>query len=233
MGPHSDSAERVLLPLLRAHGEQPHTIVVSHADSDHAAGMARLAAAFPRAEWWTSFDARAQLGQAARPCEAGQGWEWDGVPFRFLHPVGDADRHLSDNARSCVLQVGEGAQVSLLTGDITVAEETRLAFAHPALRAAVLMAPHHGSHTSSGPVWLNALQPQHIIVQVAHRSAYGHPSAQVLQRYAARGIPWVASPTCGAARWRSWQPGQVDCHREQARRYWHHRVAVSAPDPGQ
>ena len=233
MGPHSDSAERVLIPHLRALGERPDVIVVSHADLDHASGMARLARAYPQAEWWTSFDASAQIGRSARACEAGLAWTWDGVPLRFLHPRGDADRHLSDNARSCVLQVGEGERVALLTGDITVAEETRLAFAHPELRAAVLMSPHHGSKTSSGPVWLNVLQPRQVIVQVAHRSPYGHPSPAVLQRYEARGIPWFASPACGAARWRSWQPEQVDCHRVSHRRYWHHRLAGPASDPGQ
>jgi competence protein ComEC len=233
MGAQSDSAERVLIPHLRALGDRPDAIVVSHADSDHASGMARLAAAYPRAAWWTSFDAPPPVGPLAQTCEAGRGWVWDGVPFRFLHPRGDADRHLSDNARSCVLQVGEGDRVAVLTGDITVAEENRLAFDHPALRAAVLMSPHHGSKTSSGPVWLNVLQPRQIIVQVAHRSRYGHPSPVVLQRYEARGIPWVASPACGAATWLSQQPGQIGCHRQAALRYWHHRAGHRASDPGQ
>ena len=233
MGASSDTAERVLIPHLRAFGIQPDRIVVSHADADHASGMARLAAAYPGAEWWTSFDTGTTLGHPARSCEAGQAWVWDGVPFRFLHPAGESDRHLSDNARSCVLQVGEGDQVSLLTGDITVTEETRLAFAHPDLRAALLLAPHHGSKTSSGPAWLNALQPRRVIIQVAHRSRYGHPAPVVLQRYRDRGIPWVASPTCGAATWSSSLPDQVLCQRQQAPRYWQHRADASPSDPGQ
>lgn len=233
MGPHSDTAERVLIPHLRAFGIQPDRIVVSHADADHASGMARLAAAYPQTEWWASFDTMGTLGLPARACAAGQAWTWDGVPFRFLHPASEADRGLSDNARSCVLQVGEGSQVSLLTGDITVAEETRLAFAHPDLRAALLLAPHHGSKTSSGPVWLNALQPRQVIIQVAHRSPFGHPAPVVLQRYRDRGIPWVASPACGAATWSSSQPDQVQCQRQQAPRYWHHRPDRPPSDPGQ
>jgi competence protein ComEC len=232
-GSHSNTAERVLIPHLRAWGVRPDHIVVSHADADHASGMASLALAFPLAHWWASFDATDAIGKAAQPCEAGQAWVWDGVPFRFLHPAGKADSHLSDNARSCVLQVGEGERVSLLTGDITVAEETRLAFAHPELRAALLMAPHHGSKTSSGPVWLNVLRPGLIIIQAAHRSPFGHPAPVVLQRYRDRGIPWVASPSCGAASWSSIHPKEVQCHRQQVPRYWHHQSPAIPSDPGQ
>ena len=42
----------------------------------------------------------------------------------------------------------------------------------------------------------------------------------VLQRYSERGIRWVNTPDCGAARWRSDRPEVIDCDRLRLRRYW-------------
>ncbi len=222
MGPHSDAAERVLLPLLQRHGEAPAKVLISHIDSDHASGIATLARAHPQAQWLTSFDTQ-PWGLDSQRCLAGQGWVWDGVPFRILHPSPAyyAARR-PDNAMSCVLQVGQGAASLLLPGDIYIEQETRLALAQPDLRAGMLLAAHHGSRTSSGPVWLNTLQPQWVVIQAAHRSRYGHPHPQVLARLQERGIPWVATPLCGAAWGSSQRPGELHCQRQQRQRYWQH-----------
>ena len=222
MGPHSNAAERVLLPLLQRHGEAPSKVLISHRSADHDSGIATLARAFPQTLWLTSFDTQ-PWGLSSERCLAGQSWVWDGVPFRILHP-GPADyaARRYENAMSCVLQVGHGAASLLLPGDIYIREETRLALAQPDLRAGVLVAAHHGSRTSSGPVWLNTLQPQWVVIQAAHRSQYGHPHPQVLARLDERAIPWVATPQCGAAWGSSQRPEVVHCQRQQRQRYWQH-----------
>lgn len=225
LGRQANAAERVVLPVLRAAGDRLDRVVVSHGDSDHAAGVDSVARAHPQANWLASF----ALPWGGGRCVAGQRWEWDGVPFEVLHPrEADYGSGLSDNALSCVLRVGAGP-FALLTGDITLAEETRLALADPSLRADLLVAPHHGSHTSSGPVWLNTVRPRHVVVQAGHRNRYGHPSPVVIRRLEARGIPWVSSPVCGAATWRSDEPATLTCHRERQRRYWHHPGSAGSP----
>jgi len=83
--------------------------------------------------------------------------------------------------------------------------------------------PHHGSKTSSGPAFLEAVGPQLALAQAGYRNRFGHPVPVVLERYRARGIAVVASPACGAATWRSEQPGALRCHRLEALRYWHYR----------
>ncbi|RJP72554.1 MAG: DNA internalization-related competence protein ComEC/Rec2 [Comamonadaceae bacterium] len=224
-GPQPDAAdagERVVLPLLRALGERLDTVVVSHRDSDHAGGAAAVQAAQPQARWLSSFDA-----DPARRCMAGQRWQWDGVDFEVLHPqpdhyADDGSARLSSNAMSCVLRVSSGAHSAWLGGDIDAAQEVRLALARPELDATVLLAPHHGSATSSSPVLLNTLRPRRVLVQSGYRNRFGHPAPVVLARYRERGIPWVNSPDCGAATWRSDQPEAVVCQREVDRRYWHH-----------
>jgi competence protein ComEC len=222
-GPRQNAGDRVLVPWLRAQGVRLDTVVVSHEDIDHSGGMAPVAKAHPGARWLASFEPQVP-GVRAQRCEAGQRWVWDGVPFEVLHPrAEDYGMGLGSNALSCVLKVGEGDRVVLLTGDITVAEETRIALGDPGLRSRVLVAAHHGSHTSSGPVWLNTVQPAVVLVQAGYRNRYGHPAPVVLARYRERGIPWYDSPRCGAATWDSRQPDRVRCERLEHPRYWHHQ----------
>ena len=225
-GPQPDAAdagERVVLPLLRALGERLDAVVVSHSDSDHAGGAAAVQAAQPQARWLSSYDA-----DPARRCVAGQRWQWDGVDFEVLHPQAEhydesGKGRLSSNAMSCVLRVSNGTHSAWLGGDIDATQEVRLALARPELRATVMLAPHHGSQTSSSPALLNTLQPDWVIVQSGYRNRFNHPAAVVLERYAQRGIPWVSSPGCGAATWRSDSPGEVACERQRHGRYWNHR----------
>ncbi len=230
-GPRSDAGHRVLLPLLRSLGDRPDAVVVSHIDSDHAGGMQAIAGRFSRVQWWASFDPFDKgVAVPFTRCEAGQRWVWDGVPFEVLHPRAEDYRPGADsNALSCVLRIGSGEHTALLTGDITVQEENRLALQDPGLRTALLLSAHHGSKTSSGPVWLNTVRPRWIVVQSGHRNRYNHPAPTVTRRYDARGIPWVNSPTCGAATWRSWVPDALACHRETHRRYWQHSSEDRGP----
>jgi competence protein ComEC len=109
----------------------------------------------------------------------------------------------------------------LLAGDIEAAQE--LALVQSGLSPVdLLLVPHHGSKTSSTVPFLQALQPRLALVQAGYRNRYGHPAEPVLARYREQGIALVESTRCGAASWRSDAPGQVQCEREQSRRYWHH-----------
>lgn len=222
-GSSGGAAQRVLLPLLRAQGERLQGVVISHSDSDHAGGLPVIAAKFPRAELWASFDTQSVAGRPATRCEVGQQWVWDEVTFTVLHPHSvDYEQAQEDNALSCVLKItAADGTVALLTGDISVKEEARLVQLYPALKVDLLVAPHHGSKTSSSALWLDAWRPRQIVIQSGYRNRYGHPSPQVLARYDERGIPWFNSPDCGAARWRSADPQAVECQRQTQRRYWH------------
>lgn len=222
-GTDSDAGQRVVVPLLRALGVVPDTVVVSHRDSDHSGGSPAVREAWPKARWLSSFAAEG-LGE---PCVSGQRWVWDGVAFEMLHPgpemySSDGQGLRSSNAMSCVLRVSHAREAAWLSGDLDAEGETRLALARPDLRASLMLAPHHGSASSSSPVLLNTLRPTRVLVQTGYRNRFGHPAPVVLDRYRQRGIAWVASPQCGAALWRSEQPNVVHCHREHHRRYWNH-----------
>ena len=105
-------------------------------------------------------------------------------------------------------------------------QELRLvidALAKDKLKADFLLVPHHGSKTSSSAAFLDQVRPQFALAQAGYRNRFGHPVDSVLARYSERGIQVVKSPVCGAAFWRSEQPGEVFCQRQMGLRYWHHR----------
>ena len=228
----SDAGHRVLLPLLKALDVRLDTVVLSHRDTDHVGGAAAVLAMQPQAALLSSIEPDHPLQQlrTAQRCEAGQRWVWDGVQLEILSPQPadyQASPPLKPNALSCVLRISDGTHTALLVGDIEAAQEARLVAAWQGtdhLRADMLLVPHHGSKTSSTPEFLLAVAPQWALVQAGYRNRFGHPAAPVVERYAQAGTHLVSSPRCGAMRWRSEQPQNVACLREEERRYWHHDV---------
>ena len=237
----SDAGHRVLVPLLRALGERVDLLMLSHRDADHTGGAAAVLMQQPHAELMGSIDADNTLQQLrpVKPCLAGQRWVWDGVTFEVLHPLAGDDaatpRPPRPNTLSCVLRIsadgergarGERGAVALLAGDIEAPQEQALLARGTTLQADVLLVPHHGSKTSSSASFLEAVQPRTALVQAGYRNRFGHPAAEVLQRYHQRGIHVVESSRCGAATWSSAQPDALACQRDTAQRYWQHRMTA-------
>jgi len=241
LSPESDAGSRLVVPLLRRRGETViDHLVLSHRDSDHVGGAAAVLAATSARRLSSSLEPTHPLLQRARargaevaPCERGQQWTWDGVRFEMLHPLAGelATPGQRPNAVSCVLRISVGAQSVLLTGDIEAAQEAALLERDAAaLRARVLLVPHHGSRTSSTPAFIDAVAPEIAVAQAAYRSRFGHPAADVVARYEARSIVLARSDRCGAFTLRS--GGAPRCEREAARRYWHHREQGGSPPAG-
>ncbi len=235
----SDAGDRVLVPLLRATGERLDRLVLSHRDVDHTGGAAAVLGQQPQADVRGSVEAGHPLHQV-RPigrCVAGEGWDWDGVQFQWLHPPpGDDLARGKPNTHSCVLRISAASSANareaggghragasaLLAGDIERVQEAALVASGAPLRADVLLVPHHGSRTSSSPAFLQAVAPRTAWVQAGYRNRFGHPARDVAARYAAEGIELVRTDLCGAISWSSARPEQVGCERDRTRRYWHH-----------
>jgi competence protein ComEC len=68
------------------------------------------------------------------------------------------------------------------------------------------------------------VKPRIALVQAGYRNRFQHPVPEVMARYEARSIRVISSPACGAALWKSQHADRLDCQREVAKRYWHHRL---------
>jgi competence protein ComEC len=235
----SDAGLRLLGPWLRTRGiDHLQAMVVSHADSDHAGGALSLLRQL-RVDWVASslVDEHPVVQAAPRHyrCRAGEQWRWGEVRFTWLHPADDEPpvKRGADNAASCVLRIASPAGSVMLAGDIEAAQEARLVRRTPAdaLRADLLLAPHHGSRTSSSAAFLAAVAPRWAIFQVGYRNRFGHPAPVVQARYREAGIAMLRTDRDGAIRLvlRAGEPPRIERARIDDRRYWRLRVDAGAP----
>ena len=184
------AAESVLLPNLEAEGIQRiDTLVVSHADNDHAGGVKELAR-------------QITIGRVVSGEPASVGEMLDGMPVQDceqpVQRLGDlvieywqGDGATEGNDASCVVRIlhPESGIEWLLPGDITDQMEARyladLSVSEESGEAAsrVLVAPHHGSKTSSSEAWVRVLKPDWVIYTAGYRHRYGHPHPTVTARY--------------------------------------------------
>ena len=111
--------------------------------------------------------------------------EIDGVQFTFLAPDSAWTIALNDpNEASAIVRVDYGDRSFLFTGDAEhQLEEWLLEHAWDALDVDVLKAGHHGSRTSSGYEFVDAVSPRIALVSVGVGNTYGHPSPDVMTRF--------------------------------------------------
>ena len=226
----SNGGNRVILPYLKARGiGWLDGVIVSHSDTDHVGGAVSVLRGIDAGWLASSLPVRHPAVQAARRhrhCVAGQHWRWDGVDFAVLHPTADSysDPALKPNARSCVLKISAGGGAVLLAGDIEAAQEAQLlARGAGPLRADILLAPHHGSGTSSTEAFLRAVAPTVALFQVGYRNRYHHPQPQVWTRYGALDIGRLRTDETGAITVHVASSVAVDSYRASHARYWYGR----------
>ncbi|HZF23159.1 MAG TPA: DNA internalization-related competence protein ComEC/Rec2 [Burkholderiales bacterium] len=225
------AGERLVVPYLRASGVRGlDGIIVSHDDLDHSGGALAVLQAMP-VQWLSSpLSDVHPISEAAahgRRCSAGEGWEWDGVAFEMLHP--DAESYnefdLKDNDRGCVLRIVSPYGAVLLPADIERRSEIALLRDSPGrLSADVLIAPHHGSRTSSTPEFVRAVAPRLVVFSVGYRNRFGHPHPAVVRRYREQGSDMARTDLAGAVLVKMGSSGiETSGWRQLERRYWQGR----------
>lgn len=220
-GPRSrrgyDAGERIVLPALHALGVRKlDLLMLSHGDADHAGGLQAVTRGMPT----RAVSGPPGLPQAVdAPCVAGSGWQWDGVHFQVLHP-GPYFPYLGNDS-SCVLRI-DGAHGSvLLTGDISQLVEQRLLREDAAaLRARVVLAPHHGSASSSLGGFVAATGAELVLVSAGAGNRFGHPLPAVVRRWQHAGAEVLGTADSGAVQ--VWLDAAGLTVRE--RRVWHRRL---------
>ncbi len=226
----TDAGDRIVVPYLRAVGVKTlNGFVVSHDDSDHSGGAESVLRMLSVGWIVSSLPPRQHQLKAltAKPlqCFAGQRWEWDGVVFEMLYPTyaSYALAEIKDNNRSCVLRVSGAGGSVLMPADIEASAEAWLSRENPhLLRADVLLAPHHGSGTSSTQAFVRNVSPRVVVFTNGYRNSFGHPKDEVVQRYQNAGARIYRSDRDGALLFRV-EKGGIDMQawRTVRRRYWY------------
>jgi competence protein ComEC len=194
-GPPSGAVLRGLGDALPFWERRVDAIVLSHPDSDHAGGIPDVLATYENdlilengakgesGAYAAALDAMREEG--ARVIMAGQGTEIDlggGVTATVLTPIADRGEGESNDG-SLALRVTYGATAFLLTGDLPSSLERMLVREYgESLQSDVLKLGHHGSRSSSDPVFLAAVGPRFAVVSAGTENRYGHPSPEVVAR---------------------------------------------------
>ncbi|MCG8380931.1 MAG: DNA internalization-related competence protein ComEC/Rec2 [Gammaproteobacteria bacterium] len=233
---HFNAGQAVVMPFLRSKGVKAlDTIVISHLDNDHLGGAEAVLQLVPAEKLIAGYAAGEDAQLLNRPyesCQRGQSWKWDGVHFEFLHPPADHQYERRNN-RSCVLKIDSNAGSILLTGDIErQAEKVLLNYvgselgALEKLRSDLLVAPHHGSLTSSTQPFVEAVNAQYVLFPSGHLNRFDFPNEEIVARYQSSGakimktgadgaISFYTAPEEGAFRF--------ETYRINSKRYWYDR----------
>ncbi|MFO7543341.1 MAG: DNA internalization-related competence protein ComEC/Rec2 [Thiobacillus sp.] len=223
----SDAGERNIVPYLRASGlGKLDGMIVSHDDNDHSGGLQSVPRDVRTGWLLHGLPATSPLLKSApapRRCHRGQRWQWDGVRFEVLNPpeATYAESNRRDNDSSCVVKISLGRHSLLITGDAERRGELELLESGADLSAAVLVAGHHGSSTSSLPEFIAAVQPRYGVFTVGYRNRFGHPHPQVVSRFREQDARILRSDTSGLITLTFGETGvDASAFHPNDRRYW-------------
>lgn len=169
-------------------------IIATHPDADHIGGLIDVLDRYEVAHvvessvlgdtaLWDRFqDAIKDEGIEVVKAMRGQVFDIGGGAYlEILFP----DRpllYVDKNTASIVARVVYGDTSFLLTGDSpTSIEEYLVSLDRAALASSVLKAGHHGSKTSTAPLYIGYVNPESVVFSRGCNNRYGHPSEETLK----------------------------------------------------
>ena len=177
-------------------------LVLTHPDPDHLKGLNFIASHFSIGQFWdnglrsdSEFYSRLEETLLRKKVDRFFLSEKtpqkiiNGVQISFLNPPGKVESHRVGrntsffNNHSLVMKLLFKNIKVLLTGDIEKEVEYRLIREGYSLRADILKIPHHGSASSSTPLFLEKVKPTYAILSVGERNIGRLPHPEVLKRY--------------------------------------------------
>jgi competence protein ComEC len=198
-----DIGKKVIAPFLwKKKIRRIDILVLTHPDPDHFKGLKFIASQFSIGQFWDNghkgnsesyrqLDETLSIKKIERLSlnEGSPTQMINGVEIFFLNPpvlnsVQKKSRSLVDlNNSSLVMKLNFKNVSILLPGDIgKEAEEQMLRKGYP-LKADILKFPHHGSFSSSSPLFLQRVKPFYAVLSVGERNIGRLPHPEVIKRY--------------------------------------------------
>lgn len=217
-GDHFDIGKNVIAPFLwKKKIRRIDTLVLTHPDPDHLKGLNFIASRFSIGRFWSNgFRDDSESYLRLEETLVQKGVEQfalneqtplqtiHGVEVTILNPPAGSKASVprrnptTPNNQSLVMRLRFKNILILLTGDVEKeAEEGMVRKGHP-LRAHLLKVPHHGSSTSSSPVFLNRVKPDYAVVSVGKHNTTRLPHPEVMDRYERSGIKIFRTDKHGA-----------------------------------
>lgn len=168
-------------------------VIETHPDKDHIGGLPEVIKRFnvrtflePGVESENSIDDelhRVLKDKKINPILARRGMTIefsDGVKLQILFPNQDVSRWETNDA-SIVAKLTYGSKSFLFTGDSPIkAENIMMSIDKNILNSDVLKAGHHGSRTSTSPLYAEVVSPEYAVISAGKDNSYGHPHKETL-----------------------------------------------------
>ncbi len=183
-------------------------VALTHAHSDHMGGMPAVLRNFhPKVLWVGNnpmiSEYRALLSLAHEediPVEqmtAGKRFLFGNMHVRILAPAASYRPGIrASNDDSLVMRVRYKQTAALLEGDAEAPVEEKMVDSEP-LAAGLLKVGHHGSNTSTIPMFLAAVHPTYAVISAGRHNPFGHPRVSVLDELGAAHIRVYRTDTLG------------------------------------
>ncbi|MDL1962965.1 MAG: MBL fold metallo-hydrolase, partial [Deltaproteobacteria bacterium] len=212
-----DVGANIVAPLLwRKKIKTIDTLILSHPNSDHLNGLLYIAENFTVKRVWANYDTADTVGyrkfmeiikkkgiHLPEFKDIARTHIINGAQLKLLYPTDDYmdnnKKRLNLNNNSLVIKVKFGSKSFLFPGDIMAeAEKELVVISGEDLSSNVLIAPHHGSKTSSSECFIDFVNPEIVIFSSGWKNRYRFPHQSVLKKYRDRGCRILRTDSHGA-----------------------------------
>ena len=187
-----DWQKNEVTPYLKSQGvEKIDLLVGTHPHADHIGQFPIVLENFKVEEVWMSggtnnsnlfkrtLEEINKSGASYNEPRAGEEYQIGGLKLTVLNPS-SLTGNLNDD--SIVIRAQYGEVSFMLTGDAEDKAEKAMSNSSLALKSTILKAGHHGSITSTTQTFLDKVNPEVVIISVAEKNKYNHPSQEVIER---------------------------------------------------